>query len=368
MAKRQCEVESLVIDQAFWKRRRVFLTGHTGFKGSWMVLLLRSLGAEVTGFALPPHSKQGLFEIAGVADDVDHRIGDIRDLGALQAAVTEARASLVIHMAAQSLVRTSYDEPIETYATNVMGTVHVLDVVRRTPGIEAVVIVTSDKCYENAGLERSFRESDAMGGHDPYSSSKGCAELVTAAYRDSFFQAPASVRVASVRAGNVIGGGDWARDRLVPDMMRAFMADETVRIRYPTAIRPWQHVLDPLLGYLTLVQHLVEGTDDFAEGWNFGPGAESEVPVSTLVKQLAQYWGPGARWQFDQGVHPHEAAYLKLDCSKARTKIGWRPLVGFDVGLQMTCDWYRALAEGNDMRDLSMRQIASVMDQALHHT
>jgi CDP-glucose 4,6-dehydratase len=368
VAKRQREVESLVIDQAFWKGRRVFLTGHTGFKGAWMVLLLRSLGAEIAGFALPPDSKQGLFEIADIANDLDHRIGDIRDPGALQAAITEARPSLVIHMAAQSLVRASYDEPIETYATNVMGTVHVLDVVRRTPGIEAVVVVTSDKCYENLGLARSFRESDAMGGHDPYSSSKGCAELVTTAYRHSFFRAPGAVRVASARAGNVIGGGDWARNRLVPDMMRAFMADEVVRIRYPSAIRPWQHVLDPLLGYLTLAQHLVDGTDDFAEGWNFGPGTESEVPVSTLVEQLAGHWGPGACWQLDPGEHPYEAAYLKLDCSKARTRLGWRPLVGFDRGLQLTCDWYLALAEGKNMRDLSMRQIASVMEQALHHT
>jgi CDP-glucose 4,6-dehydratase len=360
-------MESLVIDQAFWKGRRVFLTGHTGFKGAWMVLLLRSLGAEVTGFALPPDSKQGLFETAGIANDLDHRIGDIRDLGELQAAIAEARPGLVIHMAAQSLVRTSYDEPIETYATNVMGTIHVLDVVRRTPGIEAVVVVTSDKCYENSGLARSFRESDAMGGLDPYSSSKGCAELVTAAYRHSFFHVPGAARVASARAGNVIGGGDWARDRLVPDMMRAFTAGEMVRIRYPSAIRPWQHVLDPLLGYLTLAQHLVQGAGDFAEGWNFGPGSESEVPVSTLVEQLARRWGPEARWQLDRGEHPYEAAYLKLDCNKAQMKLGWRPLIGLDLALQMTCDWYRAMAEGKNMRDLSMRQIADVMEQSSLH-
>ena len=367
MGKRHREVESLVIDRAFWKGRRVFLTGHTGFKGAWMVLLLRSLGAQVTGFALPPDSKQGLFEIAGVADDVDHRIGDIRNLAALQLAITEARPSLVIHMAAQSLVRTSYEEPIETYATNVMGTVHVLDVLRRVSGIEALVVVTSDKCYENPGLGDGFRELDAMGGHDPYSSSKGCAELVTAAYRHSFFRAPGAVRVASARAGNVIGGGDWARDRLIPDMMRSFMADEIVRIRYPSAIRPWQHVLDPLLGYLTLAQQLVEGTNDFAEGWNFGPGSESEVPVSTLVEQMSRRWGPRARWQLDQNEHPHEAAYLKLDCSKAHTRLGWRPLIGLDLALQMTCDWYLAMADGKDMRQLSMRQIANVMEQALRH-
>ncbi|SHL53032.1 CDP-glucose 4,6-dehydratase [Bradyrhizobium lablabi] len=356
-----------MIDQAFWNGRRVFLTGHTGFKGAWMVLLLRSLGAEVRGFALPPDHKQGLFEIARVADDVDHRIGDIRDPAALEAALAEAKPSLVIHMAAQSLVRMSYDAPVETYATNIMGTVHLLDAVRRTTGIRAVVVVTSDKCYENRGVARGFREADAMGGHDPYSSSKGCAELVTAAYRDSFFHAPGSVRVASARAGNVIGGGDWARDRLVPDMMRSFMDDNVVRIRSPSAIRPWQHVLDPLLGYLKLAQHLVGGSDGVAEGWNFGPGEESEVPVSTLVEQLARRWGPRARWQLDEGEHPHEAAYLKLDCSKARTRLGWRPLVGLDLALQMTCDWYLALAEGKDMRQVSTRQIESVMEKALHH-
>jgi CDP-glucose 4,6-dehydratase len=366
VGNRQREVESLVIHQAFWKGRRVFLTGHTGFKGAWMVLLLRSLGAKVTGFALPPDCKQGLFEIAGIVDDVDHKVGDIRNLEALQAAIAEAGPSLVIHMAAQSLVRTSYDEPIETYTTNVMGTVHLLDAVRRVGGIEAVVVVTSDKCYENPGVADGFRESDAMGGHDPYSSSKGCAELVTAAYRHSFFHAPESVQIASARAGNVIGGGDWARDRLVPDMMRAFMDDKIVRIRYPSAIRPWQHVLDPLIGYLTLAQHLVDGVDDFAEGWNFGPGSESEIPVSAVVEQLARQWGPEARWQLDHGAHPHEAAFLKLDCSKARIKLGWQPLIGLDLALRMTCEWYLGMVEGKDMRQLSMRQIAGVMERALH--
>jgi CDP-glucose 4,6-dehydratase len=358
-------VESLVIDQAFWRGRRVFLTGHTGFKGAWMVLLLRSLGSEVAGFALPPDSDKGLFEVARLAADVDHRIGDIRNLSELDAAVAGTNPSIVIHMAAQSLVKTSYDEPIETYATNVMGTVHLLDIVRRSRDIEAVVVVTSDKCYENAGHPQSFRETDAMGGHDPYSSSKGCAELVTAAYRNSFFHALGSIQVASARAGNVIGGGDWARDRLVPDLMRAFTADDIAQIRFPSAIRPWQHVLDPLIGYLTLAQHLASGASGLAEGWNFGPGADSEVPVSTLVAQLAKHWGPGARWKIDEGEHVHEAAFLKLDCRKAQQRLGWRPLVGLDQALRMTSDWYRAMAEGKDMRDMSVRQVSSVVDLAL---
>lgn len=358
-------MESVVIDHAFWKGRRVFLTGHTGFKGAWTVLLLRSLGAKVSGFALAPDSQKGLFKVASVADDVNHEIGDVRNFETLQAAITEARPNIVLHMAAQALVRYSYERPIETYATNVLGTVHVLDAVHRASTVEAVVVITSDKCYENLGTPHAFRESDAIGGHDPYSSSKGCAELVTAAYRYSFFSAPKSAAVASARAGNVIGGGDWARDRLVPDMIRAFAANEIVQIRHPAAIRPWQHVLDPIFGYLMLAQHLVINGNDFAEAWNFGPDAESEVPVSDLVKQLALHWGPHARWQLDEGKHPHEAAYLKLDCSKARTRLGWRPLIPFDLALRMTCDWYLAQVEGKNMRDLSMRQIASVMQLAL---
>jgi CDP-glucose 4,6-dehydratase len=357
-------MESLVIDQAFWRGRRVLITGHTGFKGAWMAVLLRLLGAKVAGIALPPDSHQGLFEIASVVEDIDHRIGDIRELSALELAIEEIRPSLIIHMAAQSLVRMSYDEPITTYATNVMGTVHVLEAVRQAACVDAVVVVTSDKCYENSGDARSFCESDAMGGRDPYSSSKACAELVTAAYRESFFHALDSVRVASVRAGNVIGGGDWARDRLVPDMIRAFMADEVVRIRYPSAIRPWQHVLDPLLGYLNLAQHLIHGPDDVEEAWNFGPGPESEVPVSVIVEQLARRWGSSATWRPEPGEHPHEAAYLKLDCNKAQKRLGWRPLIGLDLALEMTCDWYRAMAEGYNMRHFTIRQIESVILQA----
>ncbi len=349
-----------MIDGAFWRGRRVFLTGHTGFKGAWMALLLRSFGAKVYGFALAPDSEHGLFVQARVARDVDHRIGDIRDLPQLQSALAAAKPDVVIHMAAQSLVRLSYREPVETYATNVMGTVNLLEAVRQVSGIEGVVIVTSDKCYENTGSAEGYRETDPMGGYDPYSSSKGCAEIVTTAYRRSFFQEGRAARVASARAGNVIGGGDWAQDRLVPDMMRAFIGGEVVRIRNPAAVRPWQHVLDPVLGYLVLAERLVRDDPGVAEGWNFGPHRDSAVPVSVLVETLVRQWGAGARWELDGASHPHEAAYLGLDCSKAESRLGWRPLIGLDQALQLSTDWYRAFNSGQNMRDVTLAQIESV--------
>lgn len=349
-----------MIDRSFWRGRRVFLTGHTGFKGAWMALLLRSLGAEVYGFALAPDSERDLFVQADVARDIDHRIGDIRDLPQLQFAMAAAKPDVVIHMAAQSLVRLSYREPVETYATNVMGTVNLLEAVRQVSGIRGVVIVTSDKCYENVGSVEGYRETDPMGGYDPYSSSKGCAEIVTAAYRRSFFQGETAARVASARAGNVIGGGDWAEDRLVPDMMRAFMAGEVVRIRNPAAARPWQHVLDPVLGYLLLAECLVLDGAGIAEGWNFGPHRDSAVPVSVLVETLVRQWGAGARWELDAASHPHEAAYLGLDCSKAESRLGWQPLIGLDQALQLSTDWYRAFNSGKNMRDFTLAQIGSI--------
>jgi CDP-glucose 4,6-dehydratase len=354
-------MEDLVIDPAFWRGRRVFLTGHTGFKGAWLSLLLRSFGAEIHCFALPPESEQNLFVVAGVANDVNHRLGDIRDIAALRAALEAANPDIVIHMAAQALVRRSYAAPVETYAANVMGTVHLLEAARSLSGIRAIVVVTSDKCYENSGELRAFRESDPMGGYDPYSSSKGCAEIVTAAYRRSFFQSPASPLVATSRAGNVIGGGDWAADRLVPDLMRSFMAGEVVRIRNPGAIRPWQHVLDPLIGYLMLAQRLAQGEREFADGWNFGPREGSEAPVSSLVQSLAGHWGAGARWEADKGDNPHEAAYLKLDCEKARTRLGWRPAIELERALQLCVQWYRAFYDGSDMRSVTLQQINAVV-------
>jgi CDP-glucose 4,6-dehydratase len=358
-------MEGLVINPGFWDGRRAFLTGHTGFKGAWLSLLLSSLGAKVFGLAHPPKTEREIFCAAGVADDVQHRIGDVRESSGLRDAIRDANPDVVIHMAAQSLVRPSYADPVETYATNVMGTVNLLEAVRQAPGIRAVVVVTSDKCYENVGQVRGYRETDPFGGHDPYSSSKGCAEIVASAYRRSFFHAETAACVATVRAGNVIGGGDWSQDRLVPDAMRAFWAGEPLLVRNPQAVRPWQHVLDPVLAYLLLAERLVTDGAAFAEGWNFGPAAAGEVAVERVVDGLAHRWGGGAAWRAASGQHPHEAAYLKLDCSKAAERLAWRPLVGLERSLELTVDWYRAQQRGDDMRELSLRQIQAVLSGGL---
>jgi len=352
-------VEVLLVDVKFWSGRRVFLTGHTGFKGAWMALLLRSLGAEVYGFALPPEHKAGLFTVGGVENDVHHAVGDVRDLAHLSASVQAARPDIVIHMAAQSLVRLSYADPVRTFATNVMGTANLLEAVRQCQGVRAVLIVTSDKCYENLDWAMAYRETDKLGGHDPYSSSKACAEIVTAAYRASFFSKPGQAAVASVRAGNVFGGGDWATDRLIPDAMRAFGAEKTLAIRNPHAVRPWQHVFDVVLAYLELAELLVRDGQTFAEPWNIGPSIDHEVPVSTIVDSVTRLWGGKAAWSQDGGQHPHESKFLRLDCSKAYARFGWRSRIKLEDGLNLTVAWYRSAAErGIDMRAFSQRQFA----------
>jgi CDP-glucose 4,6-dehydratase len=361
VVERPRQMEDLVINPDFWDGRRVFLTGHTGFKGAWLSLLLKSFGAEVLGFARAPRTERDIFCAAGVLDDVRQRIGDISDLSGLCDAIREANPDVVIHMAAQSLVRPSYADPVETYATNVMGTVHLLEAVRQVPGIRAVVVVTSDKCYENVGQLRGYRETDSLGGHDPYSSSKGCAEIVASAYRRSFFAAATGTHVATVRAGNVIGGGDWAQDRLVPDAIRAFAADKPLLIRNPRAVRPWQHVLDPVAAYLLLAERLVTDGVAFAEGWNFGPATASEVTVERVADGLAGGWGGNAGWKSDGGKHPHEAAYLRLDCTKAAERLAWYPLVNLERSLELTVDWYKAQQRGADMRALSLHQIQTVL-------
>ncbi|MDD1518438.1 CDP-glucose 4,6-dehydratase [Bradyrhizobium sp. DASA03005] len=350
-------------DPAFWRGKKVFLTGHTGFKGAWASLLLRRLGAEVYGYALAPTHASSLFVTARVADDIRHRIADIRDLATLRAAMAEAAPDIVIHMAAQALVRPSYEEPVETFATNVMGTVHVLEAARQLRTVRVILNVTSDKCYENNGAGTAFREGDRLGGDDPYSNSKACAELVTQSYRHSFYNAEGAARVATARAGNVFGGGDWARDRLVPDAMQAFLDGQALRLRNPNSVRPWQHALDPVLGYLTLVERLA-GDARFIGGWNFGPEAASEVPVGTVVERLIALWGEGARWTADAGPHPHEAAYLKLDCTKARSELGWTPRLDLAQGLRLTVDWYKALREGRDLRTFSLDQLEQVVGAA----
>ncbi len=362
MAIGQSAVEAVAVMRAFWSGKKVFVTGHTGFKGSWLCLWLQQLGAEVTGFALNPPSQPSLFEVAQVAQGMQSITGDIRDGAALARAMQVANPDIVIHMAAQALVRYSYVEPVETYATNVMGTVHLLEAVRKTPTVRAVVNVTSDKCYENREWAWGYRENEAMGGYDPYSSSKGCAELVTAAYRNSYFNthdfARHGVALASARAGNVIGGGDWAEDRLIPDILRAIGEGKPVNIRNPHAIRPWQHVLEPLSGYLLLAQNLYQEGTAYAEGWNFGPSDEDAKPVQWIVEQLTRQWGEGASWVLDGGDHPHEAHYLKLDCSKARARLHWHPRWRLDEALDNIVAWHRAFENKQDMRAVSLAQIS----------
>lgn len=323
-----------------------------------MSLLLRSLGAQVHGFALPPEQNNGLFGAAGVEKDVHHMIGDVRDLKAVRAAMLQARPEVVIHMAAQSLVRVSYAEPVRTFETNVMGTANVLEAARQVPEVRAIVVVTSDKCYENFDWVLGYRETDRLGGRDPYSASKGAAEIVTAAYRTSFYKTQDKAAVATVRAGNVFGGGDWAKDRLIPDAMRAFGSGQTLSIRNPYAVRPWQHVFDVLLAYLELSQLLLREGHSFAEAWNIGPSIDHEVPVSTIVESVKNLWGPGADWSRDTGDHPHESKFLRLDCSKAYARFGWRPRITLDDGLALAVEWYRAAKGGADMRALSLKQLS----------
>lgn len=341
------------LNPGFWRGRRVLVTGHTGFKGSWLSLWLQRMGAEVAGLSAGVPSEPSLYEVAGVGDGMASIEGDIRDLAAVERAFAGQRPEVVIHMAAQALVRRSFEIPVETYATNVMGTVHVLDAARRDGGVRAVVNVTSDKCYENREWVWAYREHEPMGGHDPYSSSKGCAELVAAAYRRSYGDGPA---VGSARAGNVIGGGDWGADRLIPDLMRAALAGEEVEIRSPEAVRPWQHVLNPLSGYLVLAQALCE-SPEHADGWNFGPADEDARPVRWIAERLADLWPGEVRWKIDPGPHPHEAQYLKVDSSKARALLGWSPRWSLGDALEAIVDWYGALADGADMRAATLAQV-----------
>jgi len=356
MAKRTSALESLGIVSDFWQGKKVFLTGHTGFKGGWLSLWLQNLGAKVYGYALNPPTTPNLFTVASVAESlVSSTIADIRDASSFESAMLSAQPDIVFHLAAQPLVRYSYAEPVETYATNVMGTVNLFEAVRKTPSVRAVINITTDKCYENRESLRPYREDDAMGGYDPYSSSKGCSELVTAAYRRSFL-AEAGVAVATARAGNVIGGGDWSEDRLIPDFLRAIDKNETLVVRSPNAIRPWQHVLEPLAGYLQLAERLFTQGEQFAQGWNFGPADEDAQTVAWIVDKLTATV-PNAHWQLDQNLQPHEANYLKLDSTKARTKLGWQPHWKLEVALQKIMDWHQNWRINADMRTYTLAQI-----------
>jgi CDP-glucose 4,6-dehydratase len=345
----------MLVNADSWRGRRVLVTGHTGFKGGWLSLWLHRLGAEVIGFSLPAPTEPSFFEQTRLAELVRHVEGDVRDLGAVDAVIRETQPEMVFHLAAQPLVRYSYDAPVETFATNVMGTVHLLEASRKAESVRAVVCVTSDKCYENREWLWPYRESDPMGGHDPYSSSKGAAELVISAYRRSFFQAGA--RIASVRAGNVIGGGDWATDRLVPDVVRALLAGQSPQIRNPASIRPWQHVLEALSGYLMIGQRLLDGHDASACAWNFGPADDDTQPVGWVVERMIEQWPGKISWEQPDGIEPHEAVLLKLDSSKARTELGWRPRLRLQEALRQVIEWHIAVADGQDVREISLRQL-----------
>ncbi len=333
------------------------LTGHTGFKGSWLALWLRQAGADVVGYSLPPATEPSLFEIAGVKEGMSSIFGDIRDLPHLREVFAEHRPEVVLHLAAQAIVRASYDDPIETYSTNVMGTVNVLEAVRGAPGVRVVVVVTSDKCYDNLEVERGYVEGDALGGQDPYSSSKGCTELVTRAYRDSFL-ASAEVAVASARAGNVVGGGDWGKDRLVPDIMRSLIDRQTLRIRNPNATRPWQHVLDPLGGYLMLAERLWHEGSRFSEAWNFGPADAAPLPVGKMVERILELWDETIEVEIDPGPHPHEHHLLWLDPDKAKQKLGWQARLSLPETLDWIVEWYRVYRDQGDVKGMTERQIA----------
>jgi len=348
-----------MIDEKFWAGKRVYLTGHTGFKGSWLALWLSSLGAHVKGYALTPPTSPALFIEAVVADKIESETGDIRNLEQLQKSMVDFNPDILIHMAAQPLVKLSYIEPIETYDVNVMGTAKVLEAARKCSNLKAIICVTTDKCYENKEWEWGYRENEAMGGHDPYSSSKGCAELITSSYRRSFLQ-DKGIGVATVRAGNVIGGGDWAEDRLIPDILRAFGKNVPVIIRNPKATRPWQHVLEPLSGYLILAQKLYESPEKYAEGWNFGPNDTDVKPVDWILDEMVKQW-QGASWELDKNAHPHEAGFLKLDISKARTALNWHPTWHLDHTLEKIIAWQQAWLNKKNVQAVCLTEIDEYM-------
>jgi len=350
------------MNATFWRGKKVLLTGHTGFKGSWLSSWLHRLGADVVGCALAPHTDPSLFEVARVGETMTSVIADVRDLERVKEIFARHRPEILIHLAAQALVQTAYADPVRTYTTNVVGTMNLLEAAREAPGLRVALMITSDKCYENNEWVWGYRENDRMGGRDPYSSSKGCAELLIAGYRHSFFNLADydrhGVAVATARAGNVIGGGDWAEARLIPDIVKGIAAGRPVLIRRPGAIRPWQFVLEPLSGYLALAERLWDAGPEFAQSWNFGPNVEESRPVAWIADFLTTTWGDGARWEKDPAAHPHEDHFLKLDTSKAKSLLGWRPRLTLSTTLEWIVEWYRAFDRGEDMRRLVDDQIA----------
>ena len=357
----------MTINKEFWRNKRVLITGHTGFKGSWLSLILHNLGSDVHGYALEPPTDPSLFKEAGISNLVSSNIGDIRNFDNLLRVVGSVSPEIVIHMAAQPLVRVSYENPVDTYSINVMGTVNLLEASRLTPGIKAIVNITSDKCYENREWHWGYRENEPMGGYDPYSNSKGCSELVTAAYRNSFFNpkqySSHGVALASARAGNVIGGGDWAEDRLIPDFIRAISRGQEVRIRSPYSIRPWQHVLEPLTGYLMLAERLYIEGPGFAEAWNFGPDDRDTKNVEWIAKKFFDIWGEGVNYCIDKNPHPHEANYLKLDCYKAKSELGWFPKWNILTALESIVTWHKEYLKGSKVREITEKQISAYFNK-----
>ncbi|MDC0464298.1 CDP-glucose 4,6-dehydratase [Pseudomonadales bacterium] len=345
------------MNRLFWRNKKVFITGHTGFKGAWLSLWLQDCGAELMGYALSPNTQPNLFDAALVVNGMESVIGDVRDLEKITKTMSNFSPDIVIHMAAQPLVRLSYRNPVDTYSTNVMGTVNLFEAVRKTASVKAVVNVTTDKCYENKEWVWGYREHESMGGHDPYSNSKGCSELVTTAYRSSFFNYLGSAKIASARAGNVIGGGDWGEDRLIPDIFKAFENKEPVMVRNPSATRPWQHVLEPLSGYLVLAERLFNHGEEFADGWNFGPRESDVKPVRNIIEYLVERWGEGASWVHDESEQPHEAQLLKLDISKAKTLLEWSPKWDLITALDSIIEWQKERLKGSDAKEITLEQI-----------
>lgn len=355
-----------MVSKDFWNNKRVFITGHTGFKGSWLSLWLSELGADVTGYALEPPTEPSMFKVCDIEKKINSVISDIRDYGRLKSEINKCEAEIIIHMAAQPLVRESYNNPVETYEINVMGTVNLLQAVRECKSVKAVLNVTTDKCYENKEWEKGYKEIDRLGGFDPYSNSKACSEMVTSSFRNSFFNSKTyedhGVAIGSARGGNVIGGGDWAEDRIITDCVKSVMVEQPLLIRNPKATRPWQYVLEPLRGYLMLAQALFENGSEFAKGYNFGSTEDNAKEVVYLVDKFCHLWGNGATYNIDKNSHPHEAAFLKLDCTLAKNELKWEPKLDIDTALSMTVQWFKEYKEGSNMSEFTIGQIKSYME------
>lgn len=371
MGYKRSSLEGMGIMRSFWENKRVLITGHTGFKGSWLSLWLQKLGAQVTGYSLAPPTMPNLFTQADVKNGMTTIFGDIGDLSLLKKTIAEFDPEIIFHMAAQSLVRKSYQEPVKTFSANVMGTVNLFEAARSAVNLRVIINITSDKCYENKEWQWGYREIDPMGGDDPYSASKGCAELVTAAYRRSFFPKENydlhKVAISSVRAGNVIGGGDWAEDRIIPDLVRSIQSNERLVIRNPHSVRPWQHVLEPLYGYLLLAEKMWNNGTEYDDSWNIGPSDNDAISVEALLNLFQEAWGQKLKIRVDDGNHPHEANYLKLDCSKARQQLGWTSRLSIEQCMQWVAAWTRAYLQEEDIRDFTIDQISSFEELIKEH-